>query len=142
MRQQQGFSIIMAIFILVVLSLLGGYMVKLSGTQHATSVLTLQGARAYQAARAGIEWGMYQLIKNDSCVSSSTISPIAGFNGFSVIVSCDNQGVTYNDGDINNDGVIDANDNFYVYLITSKASYGGFTDDNYIYREIKVTTMK
>jgi len=51
-------------------------------------------------------------------------------------VSCDNQGVTYNDG------VIDANDNFYVYLITSKASYGGFTDDNYIYREIKVTTMK
>ena len=49
MRKQKGFSIVMAIFILVVLGLLGSYMVRLSGVQQATSSYALQGAKAFAA---------------------------------------------------------------------------------------------
>ncbi len=56
-NNQKGFTLVQAVFILVVLSLIGVAMVRLSGVQSSTSVLALQGARAYQAARSGLEWG-------------------------------------------------------------------------------------
>ncbi len=136
MNKQKGFSIVMAIFILIVLALLGSYMVKLTGVQHSTSLSVLQGVRAYQAAKAGIEWGVYQVV-NGSCTASSTVTLPSGMNGFSVNVTCSNQGVAYNEGDLNSNAVND--DDFYVYLITSSASYGSFTDSDYVYRQLKVT---
>lgn len=136
MRKQKGFTIVMAIFILIVLALLGSYMVKLTGVQHATSLSVLQGMRAYQAAKAGVEWGVFQVV-NGSCVASSAVTLPGGMNGFSVNVTCSNQGTTYNEGDLNSNLLDD--DDFYVYLITSSASYGSFTDSDYIYRQIKVT---
>ncbi|MBT3206159.1 MAG: pilus assembly protein MshP, partial [Gammaproteobacteria bacterium] len=54
---QQGFSLITAIFLLVVLATLMGYMVSLRVVQQQTVVMSIQGARALQAARAGIEYG-------------------------------------------------------------------------------------
>ncbi len=41
----------------MVLSLLGVAMMRLSAVQSSTGVFALQGARAYQAARSGLEWG-------------------------------------------------------------------------------------
>ena len=61
-RAQHGFAIVSAIFLLVVLGTLGAFMVALSTVQHTTSTQDLQGTRAYQAARAGIEWGAYQVL--------------------------------------------------------------------------------
>jgi len=58
---QHGFSIIAAIFILVVLAALGAFMVTISTTQAVGSALDIQGSRAYQAARSGIEWGVFQV---------------------------------------------------------------------------------
>ena len=57
----RGFSIISAIFILVVLAALGAFVVNISTNQQIGATLDVQGVRAYQAARAGIEWGIYQL---------------------------------------------------------------------------------
>ena len=48
-NNQNGFTIVQAIFILVVLALLGTYMVKLSAVQHSTTTQALLQARAYQA---------------------------------------------------------------------------------------------
>lgn len=136
MNKQQGFSIIMAIFILIVLSLLGSYMVKLSGVQHATAVSAIQGARAYYAARAGVEWGVAKLLNNDSCATSSTLA----INNFAVSVSCRNQGISYNEGDLNSNGLAD--DDFYIYKIESTASYGHFTSPDYVYRHLEITVKK
>ena len=58
---QHGFSIVSAIFILVVLAALGAFIVNISTTQQIGSALDIQGARAYQAARSGLEWGIYQV---------------------------------------------------------------------------------
>ena len=78
MKQQAGFSIVMAIFILVVLGLLSGYMVKLSGVQHATSTYAIQGARAYQAARAGIDWAISRITTGSGvCSDITSASPFS-----------------------------------------------------------------
>ena len=59
---QRGFSIVTAIFLIVVLALLGVYIVSVTSVQQSSSQLDVQGVRAYQAARAGIEWGAYQVL--------------------------------------------------------------------------------
>ena len=59
--RQSGFTIVSAIFILVVLAALGAFMVTVSTTQQIGSALDVQGTRVYQAARSGIEWGVYQV---------------------------------------------------------------------------------
>lgn len=61
-RLQRGVSIVTAIFLIVVLALLGVYIVSVTGLQQGGAQLDVQGVRAYQAARAGIEWGAYQVL--------------------------------------------------------------------------------
>lgn len=60
-QHARGFAIVSAIFILVVLAALGAFIVNISTTQQIGSTLDVQGVRAYQAARAGIEWGVFQV---------------------------------------------------------------------------------
>ena len=86
-RPARGFGIVTAVFLLVVLAGLGAALVNLTTVQHTTSSLDIQGARAYQAARAGIEWGLYRQLRNGSCVAppSSFVVPA---NGFTVTVQC------------------------------------------------------
>ncbi len=61
-RRQRGFSIVTAIFLIVVLGLLAVFIVAVVGLQQQSQALDVQGVRAYQAARAGLEWGAYQVL--------------------------------------------------------------------------------
>jgi len=90
LRRSAGVGLVTAIFLLVVLSALAVAMVAISGAQQATSALDVQGARAYQAARAGIEWGLFQKLRNGSCQPSTSFAmPAASsLNGFVVTVTC------------------------------------------------------
>ena len=131
MKQQSGFSIVMAIFILVVLSLLGGYMVKLSGVQHATSTYVFQGARAYQAAKAGIGWAISRILTGGVCGDITSASPLSftDINGFSVSLSCSSQSYS------------EAAANYDVYKITSLSEFGPYNSANYISRKIEVSIV-
>jgi MSHA biogenesis protein MshP len=60
-KLMRGFAIVSAIFILVVLGALGAFIVNVSTNQQIGSALDVQGVRAYQAARAGVEWGIYRV---------------------------------------------------------------------------------
>ena len=89
MKPARGFAIVSAIFILVVLAALGAFMVNISSNQQIGSALDMQGSRAYQAARAGIEWGLFRQLQAGSCAASSTFQPAAAsMTGFTVTVSC------------------------------------------------------
>lgn len=59
-RAARGFAVITAIFLLVILTALGVGMLMFSRAQQASSSYDVQGSRAYQAARAGIEWALYR----------------------------------------------------------------------------------
>lgn len=99
-----GFAIVTAIFLLVVLAALGAFIVTVSTTQHVGAALDIQGVRAYHAARAGVEWGIYRIrVDGVGCASApaSTTLPALTFpasattlQGFAVTVVCS----TYIDG--------------------------------------------
>jgi len=57
-----GFSVVAAVFLLVVLALLGAVIVSVTGLQQSGHQLDILGARAYQAARAGVEWMAFQVL--------------------------------------------------------------------------------
>lgn len=88
--RQRGVGIVTAIFLLVVLASLGVAMVSVYTAQQASSALDVLGTRAYLAARAGAEWGIYRQRIDNSCVASTTFALPAGttLSGFSVTVSC------------------------------------------------------
>lgn len=93
----RGFTIVSALFVLVVLAALGAAILALSSSQHIGSALDIEGARAYQAARAGAEWALYQRIEapaqaaycNNRGVAQINSFPLAGsLAGYRVTVSC------------------------------------------------------
>lgn len=89
MKNIRGFALFSAIFILVVLAALGAFILNISSSQQLGSALDVQGARAYQAARAGVEWGLYRQLQAGSCAAATHFVPAATtLSGFTVSVTC------------------------------------------------------
>lgn len=89
-RLQAGFTMLTAIFLLVILAVLGAALVSVSGQQQMGSAMDLLGARAYQAAKAGVEWGAFQSLRNNSCSAVPTSLTFAGTTlaDFTTVVTC------------------------------------------------------
>ncbi|MGD8476026.1 MAG: agglutinin biogenesis protein MshP [Burkholderiales bacterium] len=85
---QRGIGLATAIFLLLVIGGLIVFLVRLSGLQHSAAALDVQGARAYQSARAGIEWGVYRALRDNSCAGSSSFGLSADLSDFTVTVVC------------------------------------------------------
>ena len=136
-NMQKGFSIVSAIFLLVVLAFLGTAMVTFSTNQHQTSAMDVMGARAYQAARAGMEWGAYQVLVGGGACVASTVLPagtLAGtLGGFAVRVDC---------GAIVASEVNAASGVVTVYALTSTATQGAPGNPDYVERVITATIAK
>lgn len=90
--QQRGVSVIAAVFLLLLMASLAAFMVNLSSVSHANLAADIGGERAYQAARAGVEWGMYQLDPNSGEANVDSINcPAAGaptVPNHGVVVQC------------------------------------------------------
>ena len=87
-RQAGGFAVVSAIFLLVVLSALAAFIVQISTQQQIGHAADVQGTRAYQAARAGAEWGAFEHLRNGSCSASSSFALGGNLSGFTVTVQC------------------------------------------------------
>jgi MSHA biogenesis protein MshP len=74
-RRNAGFSIVAAIFLLLVLTLLGAVIVSIVGIQQASSQLDLLGVRAYSSARAGLEWGAQSVLDPHNTLNPASCSP-------------------------------------------------------------------
>jgi MSHA biogenesis protein MshP len=61
MKKVHGFTVVSGLFILVVLAVLAAFIVSVSSNQHVGAARDELGSRAYQAARAGVEWGLYRV---------------------------------------------------------------------------------
>jgi len=86
-RRAKGFALILALFLIVSLAAIGGYLLTVSNVQVESGVMDEQGARAYQAARAGLEWGAYQVLQASSCTTQTIAFP-ADLAGFSASMTC------------------------------------------------------
>ena len=63
--RQGGFGLVAAMFLIIVIAGAVAAMARMSETQSATSSMAIQQARAYQAARAGIEWGIHRAMAGE-----------------------------------------------------------------------------
>ena len=117
---QRGFTLVQALFILVVLSLLGVAMMRLSGVQSATSTFSLQGARAYQAASSGLEWGAARAAAGAACNGNFSL------DGFTVKVDCVSDNFT--------EGGVTTT----VYHIDSVATFGNYGSPDFVSRRLEM----
>ena len=143
-KRTGGFSLISAIFLLVVVTLLGAYVATLSTNQHIAEALDVEGARAYQAARTGVEWGAWQVLQaaaggfRTSCDGASYAAPIsqplAGLagtlSGFTVNVQCGSAATT------------EAGANVRVYRFTVTASKGTLGSLFYVERQLQAVISR
>ncbi|QBI01911.1 agglutinin biogenesis protein MshP [Pseudoduganella albidiflava] len=86
--RSRGVSIVTAIFLLVVLSGVGAAIVTTATTQRQSATIDLLGTRAYEAARTGVEFGLFQFLGNNgACVNTSFTAPGA-LSAMTVTVTC------------------------------------------------------
>ncbi|MEM7563338.1 MAG: hypothetical protein AAF353_09845 [Pseudomonadota bacterium] len=125
---QKGFTLIAAIFLLVVVSGLVVYISNITTVQHTTLLYGVQGARAYQAARSGLEWGISRSLAAGTCPATSTFPiPVSDLRTMSVQVSCTE--TTHTEGSTA----------IQAYRLTSIASSGTFGSLDYVQRRIQAT---
>jgi MSHA biogenesis protein MshP len=123
---ERGFSLVTALFLLVVLALLGVFIVAVFGLQQSAQALDVTGTRTYAGAQAGVEWALVQVMDPDNndpllvpaspqppaCFATQAVPLGTAFSGITVSVSCAVTATT------------ELNRNVSVYLITSTATSG------------------
>lgn len=93
---QRGFSLISAIFLLVVIAALGTFSVTLSTTQNQSQAMDIMAARGYQAALAGVEWAAFNVSVQPvnapaawaGCVTGAPVAVGGNLAPFTVTVNC------------------------------------------------------
>lgn len=130
-HRQRGVALVGAIFVVVILGMLGLYMVTLSGVEHATTSQAVVASRVYYGAKAGLEWGIHQAIGPTSavCNASTPLATINGLDGVAVTVTCT---CTYTATACTSA----ANS---VYYLTSTAEYGTYGNADYAKRVLEAT---
>jgi MSHA biogenesis protein MshP len=136
LQRSRGFALIMALFIIVSLAAIGAYLVTVSNVQVETGVMDEQGARAYQAARAGLEWGAYQVLRNANCPGGTTSIPMPfGVASFRAEVTCTSFGPETEGGTP-----------VSTFRITSTgcnaAACGGAASPGYVERQLQLTLAR
>jgi MSHA biogenesis protein MshP len=93
--RQSGFAYVAAVVLLVILAAMATAMVRLNTTQRSTLTQDLLGMRASQAARGGVEWGLYMARKQLCNATHTTAAPMSATldqfksdSGFTVTVKC------------------------------------------------------
>lgn len=114
----------------MLMAVLAAVIANVVSTAHVNVAADIGGARAYQAARAGAEWGMYQLDPNaqtaglPACGSTTTV-----MLGHNVEVNCQSWDATEGTRLIR------------IYRITSRATAVGVKAPG-IERQVEVTLEK
>ena len=127
----EGFSLVSAVFLLVVVTTAGAFMVRVSGVQRTTTTFALLGPKAYHAARSGIEWNLHRALNvPGSCPTgppTTTGFPLAegGLAGFAVTVSCESE--------VHVEGATSET----LYRFTALAEWGSFGDRDYVSRRLE-----
>lgn len=78
--------------VVVFATILGTALVTISSAQHVGFGLDVQGVRAYHAARAGLEWGMYHVLRPGfgGCtgINNKSVVFTGNLSGFRATLTC------------------------------------------------------
>ena len=131
-RQQRGMSLVAALFVIVVLAMLGLFAVRISASGEQDLTATVQQERALAAARSGIEYGAYRALVGGSCngLAGATFNvPLSqgALTGFTVTVTCLGSNHLHNGAP------------YWTYEITSWARRGIYGNADYVARTLTRT---
>jgi MSHA biogenesis protein MshP len=124
-HSQRGFSLVSAVFLLVVLAGLGVYAVRLNTLQQQTVTAALRGAQAYEAARTGVSWSAHRALDSGVCGSGTLNLTEGATAGFRVSVQCTQR--TYTEGTTPID----------VYVFDARAEAGVYGGPDYVSRRLQ-----
>jgi MSHA biogenesis protein MshP len=134
----------------VVLAAFAAFVVGIIANSSATAVLAIQGVRAWEAARAGIAWGSYQIKREaaggtggttnlPACFASpSNVTLPAAFGDFSVSVTCQRFPAASAVPDFHEDGA----QRVVFYVVTATASSGSPGASDYVERRLEARVEK
>ena len=127
--RQSGFTLVTALFLLIVVSLLSVYLINFRNVQQSTVVFGQQGARAMQAAHTGIEWGIYESVVNGNCVLIPIVFTASGtaLSAYNISVSCSSSAHT--------EGAV----LITTYRLTSTAQTGTYGTLDFVFRSMQAT---
>ena len=134
--RQRGFAIVSAIFLVLVFAVMGAYMLTLSGVEHSTVDRALLNARAYFAARAGLDWGIHRAVSHPTA-GSGNCEPATAFTltGGSFVAA--NISVECSQATASGTGMT-----YYIYYLKSTASYGTAGTSDYVERKLEASVCR
>ncbi|MGL4317272.1 MAG: hypothetical protein ACRCTL_11750 [Pseudomonas sp.] len=131
-QRGRGFGLVAAMFLIIIVALVIAAMARLSANQHGTSSLAIQQARAYQAARAGLEWGITQAFNAGTCAAGTPSLAAGNLSDFSVTVACSSTGYSDDDGSA-----------VQIFRFTATAQNGTPANrPDYAYRQLTATVER
>ncbi len=126
---QQGFTLVAALFLMVVVSLLLVFLLRTGSENQWSSALRIQEARAFQSASSGLEWALHQLGSGACPASPTTISfTEADLEGFRVTVTCSSTNYTEDTETITM---------FELEALAQRGTYG--TSPDFVARQLRLT---
>ena len=143
---EAGFAFIAALFLLVVLGAFVAFVMSISMNAQTSKALAVQGARAYEAARAGVEWATYQVLDPRQAINGVVTTPPACFASpsspalpgdlaqFSLSVTC----ARYPANTASPNYYEEATRRIVVYDVTATATQGTPGAADYVERQIQV----
>lgn len=128
-RKQKGFGLVAATFLIIVIAGIIAAMTRLAVTQSASVGLAMQQARAYQAARAGLEWGISRFLSDQTC--TELLFNVPGLDGFMVTVECP-VGERVERNDLHEEDL----QGIVIQRIVATAEYSNVGSPDYAYRKL------
>ena len=122
--QSRGFILITVLFLIAVLAVIAVVMSTTTSVQHISTSYSLQEARAFAAARSGLDYGIQRAVSANVCTNGSVSLPGINFN---VTISCSSASV-------NEAGTLST-----VYQFSSTASTGSFGNVGYVTRTVRAS---
>lgn len=107
-----GFALPAVIFMMVIVTLLIAYMVRIQVTQSATTNMRLLGTQAYWAAKSGAEWAAYQIHRSAPGAGCSNATGAMTIDGFQISVGC------------SSNSYLEGGKNVYLYQIVVLSTSG------------------
>ncbi len=128
-RTEHGFSIITAIFLIVVIALVAAFMVSIGNVQRTTSPFSMIATRAHFAALSGVEWSVHRVLENPAapaCFATPVTFALAGpgSGNFSVTCTCVETEVT------------EGADDYSVFDLEVTAEFGSSGQEDYFRRVV------
>ena len=96
-RDQRGFSAILAVVLLVLFGLVGTYLATMAGLGSASTTVSRDAMQAWFAAQSGLEWAVYQATRTGvhpapalACGGAGPVFPLstAAASDFAIEVNC------------------------------------------------------